>query len=1700
MTHADADVEPVSPPRHRWLRRIGLGAVALLGIVVALVALLQLPPVATAVVRKLLTLAPLNPGHRLEVGRASGTFLSGLTLEDVRLLQDGRVLAHIDRLTAGYRLSGLVTPVRRLNDLTVHGARVVARRRDGRWDLLDVLRQSTDTTGGGGFTFHRLEVRDVAVAAELSPDSVARLRVAELSAREVVLGDTATLAMDALRLAVQPPGSDRWLSVTTRGSLTPEEIRLNPIRIHTESSELTGRVVLPRSFHEARLVDKLEVRLAGRPLDLRDLAALTPAVTPEGLLRFDANAEGRGNLVTAHLAASLDRGRVALDGGTELGAGRPLSYRVRGTIADVDPSRLLVVAPAGVVNATIEGEVDAPLSRANGHVRVDVQRSKLGATLVRRLDLRAVLTRGLADLTLRGTLDSGTVSATGRARLFDSVPTYRLSGTAHGLPGTSIVARALTGREGNPTLAVGFRLSGEGTSPDSASSRGRVELLAVRDTGARVSVGHATWKLSAGRLEISPEIRAGGGTITAIGRVTLGDTLAYELRQGRIDRVDLGQLVGDTVPAPLSGRFGLAGGGAGAGDAKASAHVHLDELRYGSRRLERVDLALRLDQGRLHLEGDGALQGGRLVLDAFGRPFDSTATYVLRRAALEGVDLGSLLGQPALEGPVTLAVAGEGRVRGDERSGRARLTLESSRLGQIEITGGRANLGLAGARLDFDAFVRTTGGEVSVVGEGAPLAQVPAYKIREGRLTNIDLGRLLARPGLSTDLNSMFTADVTYAAADSLQAGLGLVILPSRVNRAELTAGAVDVRMVGRSVEAKLRADGPDVALEASVHGAPAEERSTFTAGGSLRLEHLAHWLDRRDAEGRVESRFALTLQTDSAGFRTVGGTVDAVGGLGGVRVPMLHLAMTPADGELRVDTVSVRSNVASIDGGGRLQLRPDAARGAAAPSFTLSATLADMAPLAALMRADTVGFDSARATLALTGPARRWRIEGSAQADGVAFGGNLANRVTLSAGATLDSTRIRAVSADLRVKDAAYGQLSVRELRAVGGYDSTVALDLDLNIGDSVRVASRIRGTISTARDTVRAELERLTLDEGGRHWALERPARFGFGPSIEVDSLMLRAGDRSFALEGIFDRRGSSDLTLRVAALDLEALRASGLVPVGGRLDGSLHLSGPAADPRLQGKMSLAILSDRGQELGALGTDIDWTSGGLRVAAAARPRRGSALTVEGSLPYRLTLAPRDTTVTVSGEALEVDTVSLAVRADSFDLSLFQPLLPPDVATGIRGRLRTDARIGGGIRRPAATGAVSLTGAALELPSIDVAYERGELAGRLEGETLRIERLRLFTGKEQELTGSGSIGLRPLSDPALDLAAALQHFRLVDSDQLQTAASGRVQLKGTLAQPSLTGRLSLDKTNFFVGAAAAHGKVEQVELSPAELRELARDFGPSVLSHGKETPGLMDRVKLDLAIQMPRQVWIRRTSSPRTDIELMGSLRLTQQPGGEMQFFGRVEPVPERGTIELNGRQFRLTEGDINLAGPVDSTKLDVNASYQVPTQGGGEDEGVLINVHAKGRLDSLGLDFTSEPSLSQDDILSYIVTGRPTSDNPLFESQGGGGNTGEQIALGTLSSAISNAAGQGLGFDVFQIRQEPTRGLTLTAGRYLGSRLFLDLQLPLQVGSRSQQTPGSNLGPGFELEYTLERWLRANLRGGSLSPGLLLRARRAY
>jgi translocation and assembly module TamB len=789
------------------------------------------------------------------------------------------------------------------------------------------------------------------------------------------------------------------------------------------------------------------------------------------------------------------------------------------------------------------------------------------------------------------------------------------------------------------------------------------------------------------------------------------------------------------------------------------------------------------------------------------------------------------------------------------------------------------------------------------------------------------------------------------------------------------------------------------------------------------------------------------------------------------------------------VDTLVLRTNVAVLHGAGRVPLR------GAWDRDTLLATgrIFDPAPLASLTGADTVSLDSGRVVLALHGSPQGPLATATADLHRVFMAGNLAEQVTVAGSTLLDGFTPSAFRGELTLKGGAYHRLAIPEARVVARFDSLIALDATATLEDTVQFATSLRGTVDG--DTVRTTLRRLDLAQ----WSLARPANIVLmGPRFEVDRLELREGHRRIELRGVFDRRSRSDLTVELDSVDLDVLNELYLSPVPGLVDGSLRLTGTAEAPSLGGKLGL-VVRERGdtQQVGRMGTELAWTTDGLRIDAVAAANEGGFLTVNGTLPVRFALTPADT--------LDIDrgatpTVNLRALSDSFGLAFFTPLLPPDAVRDLRGRLELDMRFGGSLDDPTAEGGFALDSAGMTLPAIGVTYDRGTARGGLEGDRLTLDEMRLFTGESGSLEARGTVLLRPLDDPRLDVTARLRDFRISDSRQLKSVASGEARLTGTVVTPELTGTIRLGRTDLFVGTEAAALQVEDVELTPEDIRTLTRYFGPAVMEATREQPGLVERFALDLDVRLSERVWVRRRRTPQMDIEVAGRINLRQQPHEEMEFYGEVTPVPGRSTIDISGREFRIIEGEVSLQGPVDSASLDVTAEYQVPAAGNADDDGVIVTVRALGHPDRLALEFSSDPSMSQEDILSYVVTGRPASDNPLSGTDAGGGSIGEQVAYGTLAEAISTRAGEGLGFDVFQIRQEGTQGLTLTAGRYLASRLFLNFQLPLQVGGDARTAPGANLGPGFELEYTARRWLRAGIRGGSISPGFTLRGRYAY
>src|SRR5262249_50799806 len=154
----------------------------------------------------------------------------------------------------------------------------------------------------------------------------------------------------------------------------------------------------------------------------------------------------------------------------------------------------------------------------------------------------------------------------------------------------------------------------------------------------------------------------------------------------------------------------------------------------------------------------------------------------------------------------------------------------------------------------------------------------------------------------------------------------------------------------------------------------------------------------------------------------------------------------TPMNDGIRVDSLDIVSNVARLRGGGTVALR----KGAPPGLLRVTGRVGDLGALASLT-GDTVSMDSASAIAELAGPAQGWRFSAKGQAHRILYGDKLAERATIVAAGTFDSTGLGGVRGELRVDDAAVGTISVPSFHAVARYDSVVALDAETRIADSV-------------------------------------------------------------------------------------------------------------------------------------------------------------------------------------------------------------------------------------------------------------------------------------------------------------------------------------------------------------------------------------------------------------------------------------------------------------------------------------------------------------------------------------------------------------------------------------------------------------------------------------------------------------------------
>jgi len=216
----------------------------------------------------------------------------------------------------------------------------------------------------------------------------------------------------------------------------------------------------------------------------------------------------------------------------------------------------------------------------------------------------------------------------------------------------------------------------------------------------------------------------------------------------------------------------------------------------------------------------------------------------------------------------------------------------------------------------------------------------------------------------------------------------------------------------------------------------------------------------------------------------------------------------------------------------------------------------------------------------------------------------------------------------------------------------------------------------------------------------------------------------------------------------------------------------------------------------------------------------------------------------------------------------------------------------------------------------------------------------------------------------------------------------------------------------------------------------------------------------------------------------LEGELLIIEGPGEPTRGTGELNVVD--GRYQAYGQNLSIETGTILFpGGPISEPGVDVRA-----VRGDLEDEDVVVGVEARGNLRQPDFTLFSEPSMSQQEQLSYLVLGRA-----LGESSGGESSllTRAALALGLKGgNYLAENFGSKLGVDEIGLESSDTgdgEQASLVIGKYLSPRLYLSYGIGLLEPvstvrleysiTRSLEfvTETSGAQTGGDVIYTIER-----------------------
>lgn len=525
-------------------------------------------------------------------------------------------------------------------------------------------------------------------------------------------------------------------------------------------------------------------------------------------------------------------------------------------------------------------------------------------------------------------------------------------------------------------------------------------------------------------------------------------------------------------------------------------------------------------------------------------------------------------------------------------------------------------------------------------------------------------------------------------------------------------------------------------------------------------------------------------------------------------------------------------------------------------------------------------------------------------------------------------------------------------------------------------------------------------------------------------------------------------------------EIRQAMGMENITGSFEGFAEMSGSVHNPKLSGEMSIlkAMMSEVPVDTlqaswyynhpdKSFNFACDLFSGGQKMLQATflAPLSLDFLEMNAALPD------------------ENSNISISVHSDHFDLGVFNDLLDPEWASGLKGKLDASLDISGTFMEPAINGEVLLTSGELFLVQNNITLRRmGVNLGFSDG---KIHLNQLTAQSNGTFQGSGIVKMNGFYPEELDLRFLASGFHLFNTRQMDIYTGIDLRLSNTLEKPHLSGDISWDRGFFYLDDFGERD-IEEVILEEEKEKAL----------YTTES-GFLERLEMEVRFRMGRNASLRNRRNPEINLSLKGELDLLKKPFEEEQVFGLIGA--SSGYVTTFNKRFNLITGNILFSGDPFDPELNIRALYQ-PRQ---QYEDIYIYYLITGTLSEPAFDYESEPEMELQDIISYTLFGRPFHALAGWEQAISGhseGSLATHIAVEVLLDQIETLAADRLGIDVIEIentRRGGTGGTTIKAGKFLSERLFV---------AWLQELGGADPGQKVIIEYLLRRNLDLIISAG--------------